>query len=52
MIILMCLLGGALVYPYGFVRSDGIIGVAFFTQFAVQGAWGVIPSTIARIAKT
>lgn len=43
MIILMCLLGGALVYPYGFVKSDGIIGVAFWEQFAVQGAWGVIP---------
>ncbi|KAI3330321.1 sugar transporter family protein [Ustulina deusta] len=42
-IIVMCILGGALLYPYGFVSNDRIIAVAFFEQFAVQGAWGVIP---------
>ncbi|KAI1813283.1 lactate/pyruvate transporter [Poronia punctata] len=42
-IITMCILGGALLYPYGFVTNERIIAVAFFEQFAVQGAWGVIP---------
>src|SRR4051812_25597657 len=56
----MCILGGAILYPYGFLRSNSIIAAAFFgtlknpsilpslsnsflEQFAVQGAWGVIP---------
>ncbi|KAA8900256.1 major facilitator superfamily domain-containing protein [Sphaerosporella brunnea] len=42
-IIVTCILGGALVYPYTYVRSDSIMAAAFFTQFMVQGAWGVIP---------
>jgi len=42
-IILMCILGGALLYPYGFLKDERIIAAAFFEQFAVQGAWGVIP---------
>jgi len=42
-IIVMCILGGALLYPYGFISNERIIAVAFFEQFAVQGAWGVIP---------
>ncbi|KAK3399640.1 major facilitator superfamily domain-containing protein [Sordaria brevicollis] len=42
-IVVMCLLGGALLYPYTFVSSKAIIAAAFFEQFAVQGAWGVVP---------
>ncbi|KAI0127185.1 carboxylic acid transporter protein-like protein [Xylariales sp. AK1849] len=42
-IIVMCILGGALLYPYTFVSNHGIIAAAFFEQFCVQGAWGVIP---------
>jgi SHS family lactate transporter-like MFS transporter len=42
-IIAMCILGGALLYPYGFLKDERIIAAAFFEQFAVQGAWGVIP---------
>lgn len=42
-IIIMCVIGGALLYPYCFVRSDSVIAAAYFEQFAVQGAWGVIP---------
>jgi SHS family lactate transporter-like MFS transporter len=42
-IIVMCIIGGALLYPYGFVANERIIAAAFFEQFAVQGAWGVIP---------
>lgn len=42
-IIVMCVLGGALLYPYSFVSNRGLIAAAFFEQFCVQGAWGVIP---------
>jgi MFS transporter, SHS family, lactate transporter len=42
-IIAMCVLGGALLYPYTFVRSEAVTAGAFFEQFCVQGAWGVVP---------
>lgn len=42
-IIVMCIIGGALLYPYTFVSNHGILAAAFFEQFCVQGAWGVIP---------
>ncbi|KAH7376824.1 sugar transporter family protein [Plectosphaerella cucumerina] len=42
-IILCCILGGALLYPYTFIGNPRIMAAAFFLQFAVQGAWGVIP---------
>ncbi|KAK0621695.1 sugar transporter family protein [Bombardia bombarda] len=42
-IIVMCFVGGALLYPYTFVSSHAVIAAAFFEQFCVQGAWGVIP---------
>lgn len=42
-IIVMCIIGGALLYPYGFTGSKAVIAAAFFEQFCVQGAWGVIP---------
>lgn len=42
-IIVMCVVGGALLYPYTFTSSEAVIAAAFFEQFCVQGAWGVIP---------
>src|ERR1700722_14740201 len=42
-IIVMCLAGGALLYPYTAVSGPGIYAAAFFEQFCVQGAWGIIP---------
>lgn len=42
-IIVCCVCGGALLYPYTFVRTTSIMAAAFFQQFFVQGAWGVIP---------
>lgn len=42
-IIVMCIIGGALLYPYTFVSDESIIAPAYFEQFCVQGAWGVIP---------
>lgn len=42
-IIFICVIGGALLYPYTFTSSKALIAAAFFEQFCVQGAWGVIP---------
>lgn len=42
-IILACFFGGAILYPYCFVGSKSVMAAAFFEQFFVQGAWGVIP---------
>ncbi|KAF2837141.1 carboxylic acid transporter protein-like protein [Patellaria atrata CBS 101060] len=42
-IIFISIVGGALLYPYTFVKTHAVIAPAFFEQFCVQGAWGVIP---------
>lgn len=42
-IIVITVIGGALLYPYTFTSSHAVIAAAFFEQFCVQGAWGVIP---------
>ncbi|MCJ1249464.1 hypothetical protein MMC30_006688 [Trapelia coarctata] len=42
-IIFISIVGGALLYPYTFVNNTKITAPAFFEQFCVQGAWGVIP---------
>jgi MFS transporter, SHS family, lactate transporter len=42
-IIFICVVGGALLYPYTFVETKSVMAAAFFEQFCVQGAWGVIP---------
>ncbi|KIW25949.1 uncharacterized protein PV07_09083 [Cladophialophora immunda] len=42
-IIFISIIGGALLYPYTFVTTKAVIAAAFFEQFCVQGAWGVIP---------
>ena len=42
-IIVMSIIGGALLYPYSFISNKKIMAAAFFEQFCVQGAWGVVP---------
>lgn len=42
-IIVMSIIGGLLLYPYSFTGTNAVIAAAFFEQFCVQGAWGVIP---------
>jgi SHS family lactate transporter-like MFS transporter len=42
-LIFISIIGGALLYPYTLVRTDAVIAAAFFEQFCVQGAWGIIP---------
>lgn len=42
-IVVISIVGGALLYPYTFVSNERVMAAAFFEQFCVQGAWGVIP---------
>lgn len=42
-IIVMCILGGAALYPYTSTSGPGIYAAFFFEQFFVQGAFGIIP---------
>lgn len=42
-IIFISIIGGALLYPYTFVHNGNVAAAAYFEQFMVQGAWGVIP---------
>lgn len=42
-IIAISIVGGALLYPYTYVTNKSVMAAAFFEQFCVQGAWGVIP---------
>ena len=36
-IIFASIVGGALIYPYGFIGSEGVIAPAFFEKAMVQG---------------
>lgn len=49
-IIFISIIGGALLYPYGFTENKKVIAAAFFEQFCVQGAWGVIPIHLTELS--
>jgi SHS family lactate transporter-like MFS transporter len=49
-IIVMCVIGGALLFPYTFVTSEKVAVAAFFEQLCVQGAWGVVPIHLMELA--
>lgn len=49
-IMICCVIGGALIYPWGFVHNNGINAAVFFLQFFVQGAWGVVPIYISELS--
>jgi SHS family lactate transporter-like MFS transporter len=42
-IIVMMVIAGCLLYPYTFTNGNRIAAAAFFEQFCIQGAFGVIP---------
>ncbi|QPG73259.1 hypothetical protein FOA43_000567 [Brettanomyces nanus] len=49
-IMICCVCGGALIYPWAFVDTSAINAGAFFLQFCVQGAWGVIPVHLSELS--
>lgn len=49
-VIICCILGGAMIYPWAFTRNTGINAGAFFLQFFVQGAWGVVPIHLSELS--
>ncbi|KAJ5443943.1 uncharacterized protein N7458_007815 [Penicillium daleae] len=42
-IIIISIIGGALIYPYTFVKGNAMITSAFFEQFMVQGIAAIVP---------
>ncbi|KAG5357627.1 Carboxylic acid transporter protein-like protein [Yarrowia sp. C11] len=50
-IMISCVIGGALIYPWAFVgNSAGTNAGVFFLQFFVQGAWGVVPIHLSELS--
>lgn len=49
-IIIASIIGGAMIYPWAFVRNSGINAGVFFLQMGVQGAWGVVPIHLSELA--
>lgn len=49
-IVICCIGGGAMIYPWAFVNNSGINAGVFFLQFFVQGAWGVIPIHLSELS--
>ena len=49
-ILVVCVVGLGLLYTYCFTRSDAVIAAAFWEQFCVQGAWGVVPIHLVELS--
>lgn len=49
-IIMAVILGGAMIYPWAYLRSGAINAGAFFMQCGVQGAWGVVPIHLSELS--
>jgi SHS family lactate transporter-like MFS transporter len=49
-ILVACLGASALLYPYCFTKTEAVIAAAFWEQFFIQGAWGVIPIHLVELA--
>ncbi|KAJ5946088.1 Major facilitator superfamily domain general substrate transporter [Penicillium verhagenii] len=48
--LVVCVIGGALLYPYTHMQTEAVTAVAFFVQFCVQGAWSVMPIYMMELA--
>lgn len=49
-IILSCIGGGALIYPWAFLKGTAINAGVFWLQFFVQGAWGCVPVHLSELS--
>jgi SHS family lactate transporter-like MFS transporter len=49
-LVVLCVLGGCFLYPYTHVTNHGLIAVAFFQQFCIQGALGIVPIHLVELA--
>ncbi|KAH8887204.1 MFS general substrate transporter [Thozetella sp. PMI_491] len=49
-IMVSCTLGGLLLYPYTFVSTNAVMASAFFLQFFMQGAFGVVPTYLIELS--
>lgn len=49
-VMICCICGGALIYPWAYLRNSGINAGVFFLQFMVQGAWGVAPIHLSELS--
>lgn len=49
-VIIGCVLGGAMIYPWAFLENNGIMAGAFWLQFFVQGNWGVVPIHLSELS--
>lgn len=49
-IMVSCFIGGCLLYPYTFVSTTAVAASAFFLQFFMQGAFGVVPTYLMELS--
>jgi SHS family lactate transporter-like MFS transporter len=49
-IVLACTLSAVLIYPYFFTSLPGLYAAAFFEQFCIQGAFGIIPIHLVELS--
>ncbi|CCH43459.1 Carboxylic acid transporter protein [Wickerhamomyces ciferrii] len=49
-VVIGCILGGAMIYPWAFVTGNGINAGAFWLQFFVQGNWAIVPIHLAELS--
>ncbi|ODQ82727.1 hypothetical protein BABINDRAFT_178871 [Babjeviella inositovora NRRL Y-12698] len=49
-VLIACVLGGTVIYPWAYARDSGINAGVFFLQFCISGAWGVVPVHLSSLA--
>ncbi len=49
-IIAACTLGAIFIYPYYFTSLPGLYAAAFFEQFFIQGAFGIVPVHLVELS--
>jgi len=49
-VVIGCICGGAMIYPWAFLKDSGINAGAFWLQFFVQGNWAVVPIHLSELS--